>query len=572
MTRSRILVLSSLCLALGVLWIVWVYPKRVDMSSFAPANSLIYLEANRPSAVLDALQGTEAWQLMGEHQNSLKIPARRGWLQHLLRATGIGPIDSVIMARLQVAVVVIDLAASEEGETLNVKPEATVILETHTAESRVRPPIERVLQDLATNAYGSPQPQRSSVDGVQYVEWKNPNGTRELVATFFGSVVIVGNSRRAVDTCLKVVRRRAPSLKENPDLNRTRVQHDSSTALAFGFVPASSSGRLMSVGLPILFGRGPADGEFQSLINKAATKIFGRLAWSCRTFKGGIEDRYQISLQHSVVAQLKPHWGSVRASTGPLETIDFYSMSRYKFEDPLGAWQSLKTTISGHVDALGAVVFNSILNSGLLAYGIEEPEAFLGAVQGDIRTVRIDQHGDRQLLVAPVRDLSKLTELFETRMRFKKQRTVVAGTSVFESSDGSKGVALNGSIVVVGHPTDVQQYFLRVAEGKAKGYQGSRQITYFADPNDSSHVSTYTNDTERVGSFLSAILSFSGSRLPSGAYLEGNIGGAPYAVTESTLGDEGVERVTRSPVGQFGTLLPLIIPIRLPQQTFGDPK
>jgi hypothetical protein len=34
----------------------------------------------------------------------------------------------------------------------------------------------------------------------------------------------------------------------------------------------------------------------------------------------------------------------------------------------------------------------------------------------------------------------------------------------------------------------------------------------------------------------------------------------PYSATETTLGELGFERVTKSPLGQFSTLLPLLIP------------
>jgi hypothetical protein len=227
----------------------------------------------------------------------------------------------------------------------------------------------------------------------------------------------------------------------------------------------------------------------------------------------------------------------------------------------------LKVAISGHVDALEAVILNSILKAGLLSYGIEEPEMFLGAVKSDITTLRLDEQGDRQLLVARVRDLSKLVAFFETQMRFKKRSSAVAGTNILENSDGSTGVALNESVVVIGHPTDVQQYFLRIDQSKTNGDHQTGQLTYFADPNNASHVSTYTNDTDRVGSVLFAMLRFSGANPPT-SQVEADIAALPYAVTETTLRDSSVERITRSPLGQFSTLISIFIP----DGTFPQPK
>ena len=36
----------------------------------------------------------------------------------------------------------------------------------------------------------------------------------------------------------------------------------------------------------------------------------------------------------------------------------------------------------------------------------------------------------------------------------------------------------------------------------------------------------------------------------------------PYSATETTLGDQGLERITRSSFGQFATLVPLLFPER----------
>jgi hypothetical protein len=465
------------------------------------------------------------------------------------------------MARSQLAVVVTDMASTEEGETLNVKPEAVLILETHTAERRIRAPIERAIQELVSSSYGNQQPQRLTVDGVQFVIWQKQDGPGHLVATFLGSLVIVGNSQRAVDICLNVARRRAPSLKGDPELSRTRAEHSSATALAFGYVPASESPRLVSVGLPIMLGRPPGDVEFQKLIDRGAARVLGRLAWSCRSFKGGIEDRYQISLQQSVVRQLKPNFGSIRSSSDARQNSDFYSMTRYRFEDPLLAWQSMKTAISGHVDVLGAVIFNSVLNSGLLGYGIEEPEVFLGAIKGEVTTMHLDLQGDRQLIIAPVRDLPKLTELFEMKLGFKKQKSATPGATVFESSDGGTAAILNEAVIVIGHPSDVQQYFMGANQSKNTD-QHKRQISYFEIPNSSSQVSTYTNDTDRVDTFLLTLLKFSDVNVTNVPELDSEIAALPYAVTETTLNDEGLDRITRSPMGMFSTIIPLFIPVK----------
>jgi hypothetical protein len=65
MTRLRWvapLVLLAIAVLAGCLW--WVRPKKVDMAIYAPANSLLYVEANHPLAVADTITNTDVWKII----------------------------------------------------------------------------------------------------------------------------------------------------------------------------------------------------------------------------------------------------------------------------------------------------------------------------------------------------------------------------------------------------------------------------------------------------------------------------------------------------------------------------
>ena len=247
MSRLKILLLSAATLVLLALWVVWVRPRPVDMAQFAPANSLVYLEANEPAEVLTALAQTDAWKLFSASGNAPQSSVFAGRWQSFVRQTSLGPIDSVIISRSQIAIVVTDLGATESNDTVRVKPEAALIVETHTSERRIRAPVERFLERFVIATYNTPQLERSAVDDVNFLEWRERNGPGQIVAAFIGSVVIVGNSRRVVDTCVAVARRRVPSLESDPDLQRARLSHNAASALVFGDVPAQQSPKLVSL-------------------------------------------------------------------------------------------------------------------------------------------------------------------------------------------------------------------------------------------------------------------------------------------------------------------------------------
>lgn len=542
----------------GVVWLLWVRPKPVDMSQFAPSNSLLYLEVNAPADVFAALTNTDAWKLILENGNAPSLPVGNGWQQDFVRVTGIGPIHSVIMSRLQLAVVVTSFGAIESGDTLNVRPEAALILETHTSERRIRAPVEGLLEKFVAATYPSARAEWHMNDGASIVQWRETNGNGQLVAAFLGSMVVIGNSRQVVESCVSVARRRAPSLKINSDLVNARNSHDAANALLFGYVSEENSSKLVSAGVPILLGEAPADQQFQRLAQNAASKLIGSLTWTARPFRGGIEDRYEINIVQHVVEELRPHVGQPGLINPPALTADFYSISDYHFQDPLAAWQGLKTSFSRRVDTVTAVIFNTTLRSSLSSYGIEDPERFLSAVKSPLKTVRLDQDGERQLLIATVTDRDELTRLFAVTMPRRGNSADGSATSMMESAEGTLSVALTDSLLILGHPADVQQYYRLVAELATQGDKQPMQMAHFVESGSRGHVVTYTNDAERVRSCMNAIMrAYQREISPE---LDARFNKLPYAVTQTTLSETGLTRITRSPLGQFSAIIPLLVP------------
>jgi hypothetical protein len=542
----------------ALVWLLWVKPKPVNMAQFAPAHSLLYLEVNAPVDVLAALTNTDAWKVIIENGDAPPLLVGSGWRHDFVRVTGLGPIHSVILSRSQLALVVTSFGAIESDDTLNVKPEAAMIIETHTSERRIRAPVEELLEKFVAATYPTARAERDKIDGASIIQWREKNGNGQLVAAFIGSVVVIGNSRQVVESCVAVARRRAASLESHPDLLNARNSHDAANALLFGYVPAENSSKLVSAGVPILLGQAPADLQFQRLIQNAASKLIGSLTWTSRPFRGGIEDRYDLSIVKDVVDELNPHIGQPGPAIPPALDADFYSISQYQFHDPLAAWQGLKTSLSRRVDAVSAVIFSTMLRGSLNSYGIEEPERFLSAVKSPITTVRLDPDGDRQLLVATVTDRDKLTRLFALTMRLKGKSADGSATSIMESAEGTLSVALNESLVILGHPVDVQQYYRIMGESTRHGDKQPSQIAHFVESETRGHVVTYTNDAERVRACMIAVMRAYHRDVSS--ELNARFNKLPYAVTQTTLTQPGLTRITRSPLGQFSAIIPLLIP------------
>jgi hypothetical protein len=562
MTRLRypaLMILVSVVVLVTVgLW--WAHPRQVDMAAYAPADSLLYLEANNPAAVLDSIAHTDAWRLLTNSPQERAVS--QSWIQRFVRLTGIGPIESVLLARSQVAVVVKDVGTTEEGSTLRLRPLAAVIIDSHTSKNRTRQTVAEYVKRLAVSSYDKPTFRVLSEGNVDSFEWGAPQGSRQIVVAMFGTLIIIGNDQRVVQSCLDAARGRETSLRDDAELHRARSRISGTNALTFGYVPASNSAKLLSISIPLFFGNTPADPELQRLINKAAAKVFGSLSWSCRAYRGGIEDKYLLSVDSTIISNLKDNITfSVSKQQRPFPPAGVYSATYYQLSDPHGAWQNLRTSVSSRVDALSAIFFSSVLKSALLSYGISDPEAFLRTVNGELITFRFDDTGERAILVAEVRDSTAVRALLTSRLGFKAAARDSKVEWFDHDADEAVG-ALFDNTMILGTQSDVETYSAMLDQATAHADDElTNRITFYVPPSSSSFpIVTYTNDSERIVTFAAAATTLGFLSSARTASFQQTISRMPYAATTTTMTDIGIERVTRSPLGQFSTLLPLTVP------------
>lgn len=545
----RLFFVALLIVLLAVAWIWWNRPQRADMAGYAPASTLIYLESNSLMDVADGISSTDSWKVVkpfiGETKsNWATAPARR-----LVAWTGIGPTPSVILARAQVAMVMLDLGAREQGDTITLKPEAALLIETHTSQRRIQATVEEVLGKFAERSYRQPSFKRSKAEGDEFLIWTSPENNREIVAVIDGSLVIVANSQRAAKACLEARRGQRPSLRSDSELQQMRTNLSADSALAFGFVSSAHSGELLSLGTPLLFGRAPGGMQFDSVIAKSAPKILGSAGWSTRRVDGAIEDHYFFALQSSVLSRMRPLFQNAIPPSSALRFVpeEVHSVTIYGFKEPAETWRGLQSTLSSQLDTLSAILSSSVLKSALLPYGIEDPEKFLHFVGPEIMTARLKSDAPGSILIAQVREDAGLRELLKNSTRIENAGSV----------ERQLAVHFQDGYVLIGSPEDVR----RCAQFPAGNSRATpSQLMHFrSDP--TSNITTYTNDEQRVVNFISALVRAQGksSKVSEATELNQEIR-VPYSITETSLSDLGLNRRTRSAFGQFSALVPMLFP------------
>ena len=554
---------TAIVFAAGWMW--WNRPQAIDMASYAPADALVYLECNSLLDVADAIASTDAWKELSPLMGSNGSPLPSRWLTRVISWTGIGPTRSVVLARSQLAAVMLDLGATEEGETLTVKPEAAVIIETHTSEVRIRATVEDALRLFAEKSYRQPTLRKTDVAGTEFLVWSAPTSERQIVATIDGSLVIIGNSEHAVKTCLEVRRGQRPSLKSHAEMQQMRAHLASSDTLAFGFIPASNAARLLSMGAPLLFGRAPGDARFDGIIATSAAKVLAGVGWSSRKSSGGIEDHYVFSLQSAVASRMQPHFKPAASPIQVLDTLpdNVHSVSVYRFENPVTTWETLQTTLSSQLDTLSAMLVSALLRSALTPYGIDDPEKFLSLIGRELSTVRLTSETEQSTLVAEVRDEASLRQLLLGPAGRSQKHRSVGEAEMIEIPDKTLAVSIFKSRVLIGPPADLQQHLHAATTNRATP-EDLKRFEHFLDRSNSANVVTYTQESDRVMKFMQAISRASAGPTAGRESIElsRKIQQLPYSATETTLGNQGLERITLSSFGQFATLVPLLFPER----------
>ncbi len=566
---SRILRLLAIIVALSLIAIVWFWwnrPKRVDMTANVPADSLVYLEANGLPDIAATITETDGWKQLAPYLAIKSVRRQNDWLSYFLKMTGIGPTVSVIATRAQMAFVLLDLSSISNGDTLEFKPVAALVVETHTSESRVKPAVKDLLSDFARRAYANPKFELVNLSEGEFFRWIAPDGQRRIVATFDGSVVVIGNDEKAVSACLAARRGQRPSALHQPELEAMRARLHASEALAFGYVSSANIARLVSEGAPLLLGKLSRGIELQNLLAGGAGKILGNVGWSARSFKGGIEDSYSVSLKPGVVMRLRPAFLSTdQGLQGAWEFLpaEVYSVTTYNLRDPSATWDSLNAAVSSQLDALSAVVFTAGFRALLAPYGIDEPDMFLKAIQPEVLTVRVDAQSDRALVVARIANANSLHQFVLRRFGANPRAERMGDNELVLAADDQYAASFAGNYFLLGSPEDVRRCLAARATQNAVTSSPTRlaALTHYLERPGNSSVVTYAKDNDRVRALIATLTTISGSRSsPSWEELDRIINELPYATTETSLGEDGFERRTRSPFGQFSSLVSLLAP------------
>lgn len=554
MKAARFIAASAVVLALSGLYLWWSRPVRVDMAGYVPSDSLLYIETNDITRVMSGITNTTAWLSLSSGTTLAPKIQSATWLSRIALWTGIGSAEEVILARSQFALVVIALETTDAEPALLIRPALALVIETHTGERRMRPAIEKRIEDLAHKVYPQSISQRKTVDGIPFTEWVSPQDGRKIVLAFYNTEAILGNDERAVLACVAVRHGNRKSLLDNPELGVMRSRILNEDVAAFGYVSAAGLGKLLAAVAPLYVEGMPASPQSQRILGGLVDKIFQSAGWTLGFHDGMVEDRYFLAMPTDLTRQLDEAFAtqpnpSHRASLFLPSTT--YSFTQYNPRNPMLAWRGLNAALSSRLDILGAVLVTPVLRGALSPYGIEDPEAFLSAVRPEIVTARLDENESNSVIIVPIHDEQTLRKLVGHRLGSNPRREVVgAHEMLISSKEDGLAASFAEKHLLMGPPSLLRRCLSANAQGATvdslPGFRRSNPSPTKLQP----IAVSYYSDALSAKMFFSLL---SGSSIES-VTDKRDAREIPYAVSTTAISSEGVEKVSRSSSGLVGTI------------------
>lgn len=548
---------ASFALAVIAGWFYWNWPRRADMAAYVPADCLAFVGADDLVELADGIGSSEAWTKLAAPLGARSRLLPNRWLIRLARWTGIGSSDTMLFARSQFAIVFTGVEESAADATLQVKPLTALIIETHTTQRRMRPTLERHVEDFA-RAHGQPLLLRKQIDDVDLAEWSSSDGARHITLAFVGTVAIVGNDESSVLRCVDVRRGKRASLLGNQQLEHARAQVDAAGAPLFGFVSKTGVKPILQTWALYLFSSSQNATTIAPIFSNIFANLIEGFAWTSRFTEGGAEDRCFLELSDGVADNLRG--SAVPEDRAPSNEISFvppdaYSVTVYHLRDVERFWRDVNATVSSHADVVGAIAARPLLRSLFSPYGINDPDAFVSAVGTRMATIRLEESAP-SVLVAGAFDPPSLRKLAQQRLGPTAKTETVGDAELMLSSSDNFAASFADEHFLTGTGDAVRRCIQAKTRSQSlASVDAYRRSQRLIDSSLPIIALTFTDDRRPAISFVELFSPSERSAFSTNAStIDQASRSLPYAVSVTMLKGNGFEWTSRSAFGVFGSL------------------
>ena len=450
-------------------------------------------------------------------------------------------IDGIEMAVAVTGFETIEQPVTDANSVLNFRPRFVAVAETRLWNFQVLGFVENELGLFISEAYGGEAKlEISEKHGGRYFIWLGQDG-QKAYALVLGSLIIFGNDESALERALAAKSGEIGSIA-------ARKQATDTAGLVSGFISKDGIAQLANISGVSMANRASDDAEVQSFIARVLPEVLRNtvteVRWSSQSVDAGIEDRLTISTVSETGTVLGESMAA--ADGGPLGLERFVpdtivSSTRYNLKDPRVAWRAALLTAQRQTDELSGKLLLAFSDSLFEPYGIDNAELFLSSVDTQVITARFDGEGERQVVIARVKDRAALLNSVAQELRTEKPTEPESGSSLWRSTDGDIAMALAGDVVMIGNPEAVQ----RSLESGRRTSGTELPASFKAIAASTAAAITIGGDSEISGRIADVLSAKRASETPVVARYK----------TETRINQKAIERTSVSDFGIIGSII-----------------
>ena len=517
--KNPVFLAASICLYLCLIFFTSCSTKPTDMRALAPADSLVYLQANDLAAAIRPIVDSKPFNEAAKKKPDLS--ALQG-VQLAVAVTGFETTEEKL---------------TDEHSVGRVQPHFVAIADTHAWNYQAVSFAELKLGAFVTEIYDSePSLEKSDKHGGKYFTWTAKDG-RKAYALVTDSVIYFGNDESAIDKCLAVRRGESDSV-----LKSGKVPPADPATLASGYVSTDGIAQIAALAGLQYATRSSEDEEVQSAVAGLLPQLIRGIVTDIRWRASGTENGYEDSLSFGLGPDAAAVFSETLAPASKMDTGLFGyvpaaspSVTLYDLAKPNVAWRGLLLTLSSKVDPLGARVIGEFANAFAEPYAIRDAEMFLSGVGSNIISVRADAEGEKPALIASVTNPQAVRGALSTDLKPDKAASDAFGLETLKNEDSMAVFA--GSVVVIGDIDAVTACIRSRSDASGMGLAGLFR--------PGSTAVTYTAENEQTAGIVQMLSAAKSDEMAV----------KTIVVTETRFNKNAIERKTTSDFGLIGSII-----------------
>lgn len=577
LTRKNIIAGSAV---LGVALIVGGFfvlrrAPRVAMERYVPADALAFVEIDSLADLAGGLTSTKAWRELAPALGLSSQLQQVGFVTDLVGRSGLGPDEAVAAGRAQYAIAITGIESNagetDEGPYLHLRPEFSLIIETHTKPETAARLVRERASIIAQRIYGESAVEHSDdYRGSPLLIFDGPGTGHQLVVSSLGTVVLIANQADAIKKCLDAIAGRAATLAEDAMLKQRRPDAGRDPVV-FGYVTAAGIEKLVDLWPLLIAGRAAEPDNvsmFADLIEHLSKQAGAGLLYSLEFEAGGVTEKYLTVLRPQIAEALaQPLKPAPAASFESLALIprEIESLTLLSVENAGDLPERVFKQLSPAVDIVAGVALREFVINLKKPYGLEPAESVGGAIGSEIALVNFGDDQPSAMFVR-VNDKPRVAPIVDRYLK-RKAASIKSeqnnGTEILISSDDDRrAAAFVADFLVLG----ARDQIVKVIETNAKrdGQNNDERLkqSLSARPASASIVH-YRAGVEDAGKFLLAISKLTRVTDGSPELLDREaarkaLDRLPRSISFTEFRDYGVYTETHSAVGNFRVIAALV--------------